>query len=97
VADRQGNVVTYTFTIEQIGGSAMVVPGYGFLLNNELTDFNFSRPARTRWKPFKRPRSSMSPTIVMRTARSSRPSLARRLDHRDHRHELADRPAGPSA
>ena len=43
VADRWGNVVSYTFTIEQIGGSGMVVPGRGFLLNNELTDFNFVR------------------------------------------------------
>ena len=42
VADRWGNVVEYTLTIEQIGGNAMVVPGRGFLLNNELTDFNFT-------------------------------------------------------
>src|SRR4030095_14280346 len=41
VSDRFGNVVSYTFTIEQIGGSGIVVPSYGFLLNNELTDFNF--------------------------------------------------------
>ena len=42
VADRWGNVVSYTFTIEQIGGSGIVVPDRGFLLNNELTDFNFT-------------------------------------------------------
>jgi len=42
VADRWGNVVEYTLTIEQIGGNAMVVPDRGFLLNNELTDFNFT-------------------------------------------------------
>ena len=41
VADRTGNVVSYTFTIESTGGAGLVVPGYGFLLNNELTDFNF--------------------------------------------------------
>ncbi|MEN0071756.1 MAG: gamma-glutamyltransferase, partial [Propionicimonas sp.] len=35
-ADRWGNVVSYTLTIEQAGGSGMVVPGRGFLLNNEL-------------------------------------------------------------
>jgi gamma-glutamyltranspeptidase/glutathione hydrolase len=69
VADRQGNVVTYTFTIEQIGGSGMVVPGYGFLLNNELTDFNFAPPGANAAEPFKRPRSSMSPTIVMRNGK----------------------------
>src|SRR5205823_3283451 len=60
VADRWGNVVEYTFTIEQIGGNAMVVPGRGFLLNNELTDFNFvptqgSAPDPNLPAPGKRP------------------------------------------
>ncbi len=64
VADRWGNVVTYTFTIEQIGGSGMVVPGRGFLLNNELTDFNFAVGTANSPAPFKRPRSSMAPTLV---------------------------------
>ena len=41
-ADKWGNVASYTLTIEQTGGSGIVVPGYGFLLNNELTDFNFA-------------------------------------------------------
>jgi gamma-glutamyltranspeptidase/glutathione hydrolase len=41
VADSRGDVVSYTNTIEQLGGSGMVVPGRGFLLNNELTDFDF--------------------------------------------------------
>ena len=40
VADKDGNIVAYTFTIEQTGGNGVVVPGYGFLLNNELTDFD---------------------------------------------------------
>ena len=40
--DRWGNVVVYTLTIEQTGGSGIVVPNRGFLLNNELTDFSFS-------------------------------------------------------
>src|SRR6478752_9183651 len=40
--DRWGNVASYTLTIEQTGGSGITVPGYGFLLNNELTDFNFT-------------------------------------------------------
>ena len=44
VADADGNVVSYTFTIEQIGGNAIVVPGRGFLLNNELTDFSIDDP-----------------------------------------------------
>ncbi|MDQ4021514.1 MAG: gamma-glutamyltransferase, partial [Actinomycetota bacterium] len=42
VADGAGNVVSYTNTIEQLGGNGIVVPGRGFLLNNELTDFNFA-------------------------------------------------------
>ena len=40
VADKWGNVVEYTLTIEQTGGSGIVVPDRGFLLNNELTDFS---------------------------------------------------------
>ncbi len=70
VADRWGNVVEYTLTIEQTGGNAMVVPGRGFLLNNELTDFNFTptqgtAPDPNLAGPGKRPRSSMAPTIVL--------------------------------
>ncbi|WP_049574434.1 gamma-glutamyltransferase family protein, partial [Nonomuraea sp. SBT364] len=41
VADRWGNVVAYNLTIESTGGNGIVVPGRGFLLNNELTDFTF--------------------------------------------------------
>ena len=67
VTDRTGNVVSYTFTIESTGGAGLVVPGYGFLLNNELTDFNFdSLTHPNRVQPGKRPRSSISPTIVLR-------------------------------
>jgi gamma-glutamyltranspeptidase / glutathione hydrolase len=69
VADRWGNIVSYTFTIEQIGGSGMVVPGRGFLLNNELTDFEFTPGLANSPGPGKRPRSSMSPTIVFRNGR----------------------------
>jgi gamma-glutamyltranspeptidase / glutathione hydrolase len=66
VSDRDGNVVSYTFTIESIGGNGVVVPGWGFLLNNELTDFNFdSLTHPNRVEGGKRPRSSMSPTIVV--------------------------------
>jgi len=65
VSDRFGNVVSYTFTIEQIGGSAIVVPGNGFLLNNELTDFNFVAGTANSPAGGKRPRSSMEPTIVL--------------------------------
>lgn len=66
VADQWGNVVEYTLTIEQTGGSGMVVPGRGFLLNNELTDFTavWDPEDPNRIEPGKRPRSSMAPTIV---------------------------------
>jgi len=78
VADRWGNVASYTLTIEQTGGSGMTVPGYGFLLNNELTDFNFTPATAGVPDPnlpdaSKRPRSSMSPTIVLD---SGKPVLA---------------------
>ncbi|MFD8302706.1 gamma-glutamyltransferase [Streptomyces sp. NPDC059690] len=79
VADKWGNVVSYTLTIEQTGGSAITVPGRGFLLNNELTDFSFA-PANPAVHdpnlpgPGKRPRSSISPTIVL--DRHNRPVVA---------------------
>ena len=79
VADKWGNVVSYTLTIEQTGGSGITVPGRGFLLNNELTDFSFA-PASPAVHdpnlpgPGKRPRSSISPTIVL--DRHDRPVVA---------------------
>jgi len=74
VVDRWGNVVAFTSTIEQIAGSGMAVPGYGFLLNNELTDFDPAPPADGSPDPNlpaggKRPRSSMAPTVVLRDGR----------------------------
>jgi gamma-glutamyltranspeptidase/glutathione hydrolase len=66
VSDKWGNVVAYTFTIESWGGSGIVVPGYGFLLNNELTDFDFTGPAPNIPEAGKRPRSSMAPTIAFK-------------------------------
>lgn len=67
VADGRGGVATWTSTVERTFGSGLV--SGGFVLNNELTDFNFA-PAdqggltANRVQPGKRPRSSMSPTIV---------------------------------
>ena len=70
VVDADGNALSMTTTIENGFGSRVWAPG-GFLLNNELTDFSFAthsdgRPVANRVEPGKRPRSSMSPTIVMR-------------------------------
>ncbi|GAA1569149.1 gamma-glutamyltransferase [Kribbella karoonensis] len=74
-ADKWGNVVSYTLTIEQTGGSGITVPGRGFLLNNELTDFSFVPDPKDPniVAGGKRPRSSMSPTIVLR---GNRPYIA---------------------
>ncbi len=69
IVDSYGNVLSMTTTIENGFGSRLMAPG-GFLLNNELTDFSFRThrdgvPIANRLEPGKRPRSSMSPTIVM--------------------------------
>lgn len=69
IVDNQGNVVSMTTTIENGFGSRLMTNG--FLLNNELTDFSFKThdeglPVANRVEPGKRPRSSMSPTIVMK-------------------------------
>ncbi|HEX4009543.1 MAG TPA: gamma-glutamyltransferase family protein [Solirubrobacteraceae bacterium] len=69
--DRWGDIVAYTNTINFFGGSGETVPGYGFLLNDELTDFDFAPPAKGVIDPNlpaggKQPRSSMGPVIAMR-------------------------------
>ncbi len=79
IVDDQGNALAMTTTIEQAFGSRLLndggtgLPG-GYLLNNELTDFAFEprdaqgRPVANRVEPNKRPRSSMSPTLVFDAA-----------------------------
>lgn len=79
IVDDQGNALAMTTTIEQAFGSRLLndggtgLPG-GYLLNNELTDFSFEpRDAQgqliaNRVEPNKRPRSSMSPTLVFNAA-----------------------------
>ena len=68
IVDAQGRAVAMTTTIEDAFGSRQMVKG--FLLNNELTDFSFAprdaqgRSVANRVQPNKRPRSSMSPTLV---------------------------------
>ncbi len=66
VSDKDGNMITYTNTIESGYGTGIMVPGYGFLLNNELTDFDFVPGGPNQVEPGKRPRSSMNPTIVLK-------------------------------
>ncbi len=76
VVDQQGNVVTNTYTINDLYGSSVTVKGTGMLLNDEMDDFA-ARPGkpnmfgliqgeRNKVEPQKRPLSSMTPTIVLR-------------------------------
>ncbi|MGA2929975.1 MAG: gamma-glutamyltransferase, partial [Solirubrobacteraceae bacterium] len=69
--DKWGNIVAYTNTINFFGGSGQVVPGYGFLLNDEMTDFDFAPSSAGAYDPnlpagAKQPRSSMGPVIALR-------------------------------
>jgi gamma-glutamyltranspeptidase/glutathione hydrolase len=68
IVDAAGNIASVTTSIENAFGSRLMVDG--FLLNNQLTDFSFLPAAdghnvANRVEPGKRPRSSMSPTIVL--------------------------------
>lgn len=76
VVDAAGNVVTNTYTINDLYGSRVTAKGTGVLLNDEMDDFT-SRPGkpnifgliqgeRNKVEPMKRPLSSMTPTIVMK-------------------------------
>jgi gamma-glutamyltranspeptidase / glutathione hydrolase len=71
IVDGAGNAVSMTTTIESFFGSRVMVRG--FLLNNQLTDFNFNpleagRPVANAVAPGKRPRSSMAPKLVFRSS-----------------------------
>ncbi|MFC5719248.1 gamma-glutamyltransferase [Streptomyces gamaensis] len=113
-ADKWGNVVAYTLTLEQTGGSGITVPGRGFLLNNELTDFDFTPISPGTHDPNlpgpgKRPRSSISPTIVLDHGRPAfalgspggatiiTTVLQTFLGHVDRRMPLVDAIAAPRA
>jgi gamma-glutamyltranspeptidase/glutathione hydrolase len=69
VVDRWGNAVSMTTTVESIFGTGRMT--HGFFLNNQLTDFSFmpttpdGAPAANAPGPGKRPRSTMSPVIVL--------------------------------
>ena len=76
VLDRQGNAVSLTYTLEDSYGLKRIVPGAGFLLNNELGDFNAGPDltdatglvgtAPNLAQPGKRPLSSMCPVILVK-------------------------------
>ena len=68
IVDGEGNAVSMTSSVENAFGSRLMAGG--FILNNQLTDFSFrpevdGRPVANRVAPGKRPRSSMSPTLVL--------------------------------
>ena len=83
VMDQEGNTISTTQTINGLFGSAVVVPGTGIILNNEMDDFTAKIGAlnlfgavggeKNSITPKKRPLSSMSPTIVFK---DSKPILA---------------------
>ncbi|WP_017430460.1 gamma-glutamyltransferase family protein [Vreelandella jeotgali] len=74
IVDADGNAIAMTTSVEQAFGSRILADGGtglagGYLLNNQLTDFSFTpevngKPVANRVQPGKRPRSSMSPTLV---------------------------------
>jgi gamma-glutamyltranspeptidase/glutathione hydrolase len=79
VIDKQGNMVSATITLEEAFGSKAVVKGLGFLLNNQMHDFNIN-PMQANFKgiaganpngiePYKRMLSSMAPTLVLKDSK----------------------------
>ncbi len=66
VADKEGNMVAITKTINYYYGSGVVVDGYGFILNNEMDDFSPIAGEANSVAPKKKPLSSMSPTIMLK-------------------------------
>ena len=75
IIDSEGNMVSATLTVNTPFGSSFMVPGTGFVLNNEMDDFS-AKPGEpnaygligftaNEIQPFKRPLSSMSPTLML--------------------------------
>jgi gamma-glutamyltranspeptidase/glutathione hydrolase len=69
VMDMDGNIVTLTETIECFMGSGVSIEGTGILMNDELHDFDYNLSSKNVIEGGKRPRSSMSPTIVFKDGR----------------------------
>ena len=65
VADAEGNIVSVTQTIECFWGCKIAIPGYGFIMNDQLHDFSTDPESVNKLEGGKKPLSSMSPTIVL--------------------------------
>lgn len=76
VVDKEGNVVSMTYTLNSTFGSKVVIKGTGILMNNEMDDFSAAPGVPNQFNllgadanaiaPYKRPLSSMTPTIVLK-------------------------------
>ena len=66
IADKEGNMVAITKTVNGLFGNSVVVDGYGFVMNNEMDDFVVEAGHPNSVAPGKTPLSSMSPTIVLK-------------------------------
>ena len=83
VADKPGNIASYTLTIEQTGGSGITVPGRGFLLNNELTDFTFeAADPHARPEPARPGQAAAQQHVADDRAEGRRAAARRRLPGR---------------
>jgi gamma-glutamyltranspeptidase/glutathione hydrolase len=65
VMDKEGNMVAVTKTINYFFGSGVVIPGWGFIMNDEMDDFVSTPGSVNSVEPGKRPLSSMSPALVL--------------------------------
>ncbi|HOA15974.1 MAG TPA: gamma-glutamyltransferase [Bacillota bacterium] len=66
VVDQEGNICCVTQTINYFFGSGVMAAGAGFMLNDEMDDFSTNPASVSAPEPYKRPLSSMSPTIVLK-------------------------------
>jgi gamma-glutamyltranspeptidase/glutathione hydrolase len=70
IVDAAGNIVCATQSLGNHFGSGVVAPGMGFLLNNDISNFTFTSPDSANYPaPGKWPRSTMTPTIVLRNGK----------------------------
>ncbi|MEG0804017.1 MAG: gamma-glutamyltransferase [Pygmaiobacter sp.] len=66
IMDKEGNIVSITKTINNVFGSGVMPAGYGFILNDQMGDFDAMVGSANEVEPNKKPMSSMSPTMVLK-------------------------------